>query len=147
MLPLSHNELTWCWKNRLHTCTSYTMVERRYLHKMLKIEEKNVTVKIMRSTTHAGPVNLLYIIMFKIRKIKPSLSLVWQKPKSFCGDWKISDVRAHIEILERILTRCGIQGIIRNVNIISLMFPPKNPTSYDKSFELSIVITPMHMTT
>ena len=36
--------------------------------------------------THITPVNLLYIIMFKIRKIKPNLSSVRQKPKSFCSD-------------------------------------------------------------
>ena len=38
------------------------------------------------SKTHVGPVNLLYIIMFKIRKIKPYSGSVWQKPKSCHGD-------------------------------------------------------------
>ena len=38
--------------------------------------------------THIGAVNLLYIIMFKIRKIKPNAGSVRQKPKSFHGDWK-----------------------------------------------------------
>ena len=36
--------------------------------------------------THIRPENLLYIIMFKIGKIKPNLSSVWQKPKSFDND-------------------------------------------------------------
>ena len=56
--------------------------------------------------THVGPVNLLYVIMFKIRKIKPNLSSVRQKPKSFHGDWLqttwLSDFRlaevAHITV-------------------------------------------------
>ena len=39
---------------------------------------------------HIGSVNILYMIMFKIRRIKPNLSLVWQKPKSFCGDCILS---------------------------------------------------------
>ena len=49
---------------------------------------KAVTVKItgprtMAGKTHFGLVNLLYIIMFKIRKIKPNSGSVQQKPKSF----------------------------------------------------------------
>ena len=52
-----------------------------------------VTVKItgLRTAdvkTHVRPVNLLYIIMFKIRKIKPNSGSVYQKPKSFHSDWK-----------------------------------------------------------
>ena len=44
-----------------------------------------VTVKItgMRTAagkTHVGPVNLLHIIMFKIRKLKTNSGAVWQKP-------------------------------------------------------------------
>ena len=35
---------------------------------------------------HVGLVNLLSIIMFKIRKIKPNSGSVQQKPKSFHGD-------------------------------------------------------------
>ena len=35
---------------------------------------------------HVGPVNVLYIIMFKIRKIKPNSGSVREKPKSFHGD-------------------------------------------------------------
>ena len=37
--------------------------------------------------THIGPVNLLYITILKIRKIKPNLYCVQQKPKIFRGDW------------------------------------------------------------
>ena len=36
--------------------------------------------------THTGPVNLLYIIMFKIRKPEPNSGSVRQKPKNFNGD-------------------------------------------------------------
>ena len=47
-----------------------------------------ITMKITgtRTTagkTHVGPVNHLYIIMFKIRKITPNSGSVWQKPKKF----------------------------------------------------------------
>ena len=38
--------------------------------------------------THIGQINILYIIMFKIMKIKPYLSSVWQKPNSFRGKVK-----------------------------------------------------------
>ena len=42
-----------------------------------------------RSAKHVGPVNLLYIIMFKIRKIKPNSDSVRQKLKSFHGDHRL----------------------------------------------------------
>ena len=44
-----------------------------------------VTTKItgLQTLTHVRPVNLLCIIMFKIRKIKPNLSSVRQKPNVF----------------------------------------------------------------
>ena len=52
------------------------------------VPPSTVTVKITgpqtaAGKTHVGPVNLLYIIMFKIKKIKPNSGLVRQKPKSF----------------------------------------------------------------
>ena len=51
-----------------------------------------VTMKITSpwttgSKTHIGLVILLYIIMFKIRKIKPNLGSIRQKPKIFHDDW------------------------------------------------------------
>ena len=52
----------------------------------------SITVKITGPHTaagkrHVGPVELLYMIMFEIRKIKSNLSLVRQKPKRFHGDY------------------------------------------------------------
>ena len=38
--------------------------------------------------THVVPENLLYIIMYEVRKIKLNSGLVWQKPQSFHDDWK-----------------------------------------------------------
>ena len=51
---------------------------------------KSVTAKLTSpqteiDKTHVRPVNLLYIIMFKINKIKPNSSEVRQKPQSFRG--------------------------------------------------------------
>ena len=46
--------------------------------------------RTMAGETHVGPVNLLYIIMFKIGKIKPNSGLVQQKPKSFHVDRPLS---------------------------------------------------------
>ena len=51
-----------------------------------------VTMKItgprtVASKTHLRPVNLLYTIMIRIRKIKPNSGSVRQKPQSFLGDW------------------------------------------------------------
>ena len=50
--------------------------------------------------THVVPVNLLYIIMFKIRKIKPNSGLVRQKPKSFHSDcwWFSVEVLSETQI-------------------------------------------------
>ena len=54
----------------------------------------SVTMKITGPRTAAGKthirlVNFLYIIMFKIRKIKPNSGSVRQKPKSFQSDWRL----------------------------------------------------------
>ena len=55
--------------------------------------------------THVGLVNLLYLLMFKIRKIKPNSGSVRQKPKSFHGDcrtpqysWTLNPKRAGTEL-------------------------------------------------
>ena len=58
------------------------------------MDANSVTVKITGPRTAAGkthvePANLLYIIMFKIRDIKPNSGSVQQKPKSFHGDCQL----------------------------------------------------------
>ena len=51
------------------------------------------------STKHASDwENLLYVIMFKIRKIKPNLSSVRQKTKSFRSNWVCQSISHSINI-------------------------------------------------
>ena len=73
---------------------------------------KTVTVKITSPRTadgkiHVGPVNLLYIIMFKIRKIKPNSGLVQHKPKSFHGDCE-NFMKIHLSIFPYVANSHGI---------------------------------------
>ena len=81
--------------------TDYAHILIRFSQKFVPcspIENKSALVQIIAVTakvtgpqsvadkTHVIPVNLPYIIIFKIRKIKPNLSSLWQKAKSFLGD-------------------------------------------------------------
>ena len=59
-------------------CTSVTM--------------KITVPRMAAGKTNVRPVNLFYIIMFKIRKIKPNSGFVQQKPRSFHDDWNILNI-------------------------------------------------------
>ena len=83
----NHTNFPETWKGGRRT---FEMAEHMYsnLHRLSIV---SITVKIISlwtaaGETYVGPVNLLYIIMFKIRKIKPNSSSVRQKLKSFHGD-------------------------------------------------------------
>ena len=87
ILPILHGQYHACW------CPGDWRSQGISRHGIDKIN-RNITVtgkiaglRTTASKTQVRPVNLLYIIMFKIRKIKPMSGSVRQKPQSFHGDW------------------------------------------------------------
>ena len=80
--PALYNDTLTHWGLHINTLTLFTATV------------KITAPRTAAGKTHVGPVNLLFIIMFKTKKIKPNSGSVQQKPKSFHGD---SDCIQHIE--------------------------------------------------
>ena len=70
----------------LHFWNFHTFPDKQHSPHLITVTMKITSPLTAAGKTHVGPVNLFFIIMFKIRKIKPNSGSVWQKPKSFHGD-------------------------------------------------------------